>query len=144
MQKAIVHQFYYQHPPEVVWQYLTEPELMAQWLMLPEDFKPVVGHDFMFKTKAKLPFGFDGNIYCRVIEVVPFKKLVYSWKGGLSKENPILDSVVNWTLTPAENGTNLLLEHSGFKGVKNYLPYFVMNKGWAKILKRLGANLKTA
>jgi uncharacterized protein YndB with AHSA1/START domain len=88
--------------------------------------------------------GFDGTIYCEVLEMVPCRKLVYSWKGGLSKENPSLDSTVAWTLTPTGNGTVLTLEHKGFKGIKNYLAYVIMNKGWVKIGKRMFKQLNPA
>jgi uncharacterized protein YndB with AHSA1/START domain len=143
MQKEIIHQFTFPQSPEEVWEYLTNAELLAQWLM-PNDFKPIVGHRFQFGTKPKYPLGFDGRIYCEVLEIVPYRKLVYSWKGGLSKENPSLDSTVTWTLTPTDNGTVLKLEHKGFKGIKNYLAYIIMNKGWAKIGKRLFKQLNPA
>lgn len=136
MQKEIKHQFTFSQSPEVVWEYLTKPELLAQWLM-PNDFKPIVGHKFQLSAKPKLKFDFDGKIYCEVLEIVPYKRLVYSWKGGLSKESPSLNSIVIWTLTPNDNGTILTLEHKGFKGMKNYLAYIIMNKGWVKIGKRL-------
>lgn len=136
MQRTIRHEFTYTQPPEVVWEYLTNPELLAQWLM-PNNFKPVVGHTFQFKTKPKIKLGFDGTVYCEVLEIIPNKKLVYSWKGGLSKEHPSLDSIVTWTLTPTATGTVLRLEHKGFNGLKNYLSYFIMNMGWLKIGKRL-------
>jgi uncharacterized protein YndB with AHSA1/START domain len=136
MQKDIKHQFTFSQSPEVVWEYLTKPELLAHWLM-PNDFKPIVGHKFQLSAKPKLKFDFDGKIYCEVLEIVPYKRLVYSWKGGLSKESPSLDSIVIWTLTPNDNGTILTLEHKGFKGMKNYLAYIIMNKGWVKIGKRL-------
>ncbi len=134
--KEIKHQFSFPHPPAVVWEYLTDAALLAQWLM-PNDIKPVVGHKFQFKTKPRINFGFDGTVYCEVLEAVPNEKLVYTWKGGMSKEKPLLDTIVVWTLTPTAEGTILQLEHKGFKGLKNYLPYFIMNKGWAKIGKRL-------
>ncbi|PPL02323.1 SRPBCC family protein [Parapedobacter indicus] len=143
MQRDIHHQFSFGQPPEVVWEYLTDSELLAQWLM-PNDFKPVVGHRFQFGTKPKLKLGFDGRIYCEVLEVIPCEKLVYSWKGGLSKENPSLDSIVVWTLIPTVGGTVLKLEHKGFKGLRNYLPYIIMERGWAKIGKRLYKQLITA
>lgn len=136
MQKEIKHQFTLLQPPHVVWEYLTNPELLAQWLM-PNDFRPVVGHRFEFKANPKLKFGFDGRIYCEVLEIIPHKKLVYTWKGGQPKENPTLDSVVVWTLTPVDKGTILTLEQKGFKGIKNYLPYIIMKKGWEKIGRRL-------
>lgn len=139
----IRHQFTFSQPPEVVWEYLTNSKLLAQWLM-PNDFKPIVGHKFQFGAKPKFPLGFDGRIYCEVLEIIPNKKLVYTWRGGLSKENPSLNSIVIWTITPTENGAVLTLEHKGFKGMKNYLAYLIMNKGWAKIGKRLSKHLNLA
>ncbi|MBX3254139.1 MAG: SRPBCC domain-containing protein [Chitinophagaceae bacterium] len=143
MSKEIKHQFTFTQSPEAVWEYLTNPDLLAQWLM-PNNFKPIVGHKFQFGTKPKLKLGFDGRIYCEVLEIVPYRKLVYSWKGGLSKEKPSLDSIVTWTLTPINSGTIVTLEHKGFKGIKNYLAYFIMNKGWVKIGKRLFEQLNPA
>lgn len=140
MQRDIKHQFTFSQPPEVVWEYLTNAELLAQWLM-PNDFKPIVGHKFQFKTRPKVKFRFDGTIYCEVLEIIPCQKLVYSWKGGSSNEHPSLDSIVVWTLTPTENGTVLQLEHKGFKGLKNLLTYIAMNNGWLKIGNRLGKRL---
>jgi uncharacterized protein YndB with AHSA1/START domain len=140
MQRDIKHQFFFSHSPEVVWEYLTDPELLALWLM-PSDFKLELDHKFQFKTKPKINLGFDGTVYCKVLEIVPNRKLVYSWQGGMSKEIPKLDSIVIWTLSPTEGGTALQLEHNGFKGFKNYLPYLIMNKGWLKIGKRLIAKI---
>jgi uncharacterized protein YndB with AHSA1/START domain len=140
MQREIRHQFAYSHPPDVVWQYLTDSELLGQWLM-PNDFKLKIGHRFQFKAKPKTKIGFDGMIYCEVLKIIPCRKLVYSWKGGVSKEKPSLDSVVIWTLTPINNGTLLQLEHKGFRGLRNYMAYFIMNMGWLKIGKRLLLNL---
>lgn len=141
MSKTIFHQFILPHSPEVIWDFLTVPELMELWLMS-TNFKPEVGHHFEFRTKPKFKIGFDGTVYCQVLEVIPHQKLVYSWKGGLSKENPSLNSVVTWTLTPQNEKTILTLEHAGFDGFKNILPYFIMNKGWVKIGNRLNLRIK--
>jgi len=142
MQRDIKHNFFLPNPPEAVWEFLTKPELIKQWLM-ENDFKPVVGHRFQFKTKPIIKFGFDGTVYCEVLEVEPLKRLSYSWKGGMGKDKVHLDSVVIWTLTPRDNGTELRLEHKGFKGLKNFLAYFIMNKGWARIGKRMASLLNT-
>ncbi|MFB6393843.1 SRPBCC domain-containing protein [Polymorphospora lycopeni] len=37
------------HPPEKVWRALTDPDLVAAWLM-PNTFEPRVGHRFTFRT----------------------------------------------------------------------------------------------
>jgi uncharacterized protein YndB with AHSA1/START domain len=35
------------YPPEKIWRALTQPHLIAEWLMK-NDFAPVVGHGFRF------------------------------------------------------------------------------------------------
>jgi uncharacterized protein YndB with AHSA1/START domain len=135
MSKTIQHQWFFPHPAETLWAYLTNSELLAEWLM-ETDFKPVIGHKFQFRTKAKVNVGFDGNIFCQVLEVTPFRKLSYSWRGGPGNGRITLDSVVTWTLSEQEGGTELLLQHSGFTGLRNALPYLIMNKGWSLILKK--------
>lgn len=86
-------------------------------------------------------FGFDGNIYCQVLEIVPLKKLAYTWRGGPGPDKITLDTILTWTIIEKADGTDLILEHSGFRGTRNYLSYFVMNKGWVKIAKRLSIQL---
>ncbi|MCP9768946.1 SRPBCC domain-containing protein [Lacihabitans sp. LS3-19] len=141
MQKDIIHHWHFNHSPEKVWRLLTETELLAKWLMI-NDFKPEIGHKFTFYAKPIIKMGFDGRIYCEVLEVEPFKKLSYTWKGGPKPGKITLDSVVTWTLKSNDQGTLLTLEHTGFKGIKNYLTYIFMNKGWEKIAKRLGKELE--
>lgn len=128
--------------PEIVWHYLTTAELIKEWLM-ENDFKPVVGHKFNFRIMPLKVFGFDGIVHCEVLELVPNKKLVYSWKGGNNgKIN--LDSVVTWTLTPDGKGTLLRLEHKGFKGLKNLMAYASMNSGWGSKIKNRFTQMVTA
>jgi uncharacterized protein YndB with AHSA1/START domain len=142
MAKIIQHQIFYPNPPEVVWEYLTNTELMVQWLM-PNNFKPVLGHEFEFRAKPMPDLNFDGIFYCKVLEIVPFKKLSYSWKFGPG--NGVLNnSVVNWTLSEKDNGTELLLVHRGFEG-SDFLPMFAsMNEGWAKLIQKIGQLLNPA
>ena len=40
------------HPPEKVWRALTQGPLIKEWLM-ENDFQPVVGHRFNFRSKLK-------------------------------------------------------------------------------------------
>jgi len=134
MAKFIQHQLFYPQSPEVVWGYLTVPELMAQWLM-PNDFKPVLGHEFQFRTKPMPALDFDGIIYCKVLEINPFKTLVYSWQFGPG-DGTLHDSVVNWTLTGKDNGTELLLIHNGFD--RTDTPIFAaMNAGWLQNINKI-------
>ena len=134
MQRDIKQVWFLAFPPEEVWEMLTDPDLIARWLM-ENDFQPVAGHKFHFGTTPKSKFGFDGIIYCEVLEVIPLKKLSYSWKGGPGNGAITLDTVLTWSLTPKDNGTEVLLEHTGFKGIRNYFTYIFMNEGWKKNVK---------
>ena len=95
------------HPPEKVWRALTDPALLAEWLLPVIDLKLEPGAVFTFKTQ---PYpGWDGTVSCRFVEIEPYRKLVYTWSV------PFLDTVVTFTLTPTASGTRLSLVQSGFK-----------------------------
>ncbi|MDG4831113.1 SRPBCC domain-containing protein [Solwaraspora sp. WMMD1047] len=94
------------HPPEKVWRALTDPVLLARWLM-PNDFQPRVGHRFTFRTEPAP--GFDGVVHCQVLAVEPPELLRISWAGG-----PGVDTTVTWRLAAEGRGTRLFLIHEGF------------------------------
>src|ERR1700730_1596073 len=90
------------HAPEVIWKTLTTAELIGHWL-IPNDFEAVVGKNFNFKAQTMR--GWDGVVYCEVLEIIENRRLVYSWKGGSSKNAKYgseLDTIVTWTLVPIE------------------------------------------
>jgi uncharacterized protein YndB with AHSA1/START domain len=95
------------HPPGRVWHALTDPDLMARWLM-PNDFKLEIGHQFTFHTTAIPAADFDGIVYCEVIDFEPERRLAIRWA------NRILDTTVTWHLVPEGRGTRLFVEHAGF------------------------------
>jgi uncharacterized protein YndB with AHSA1/START domain len=122
--KSIRKFAFYPFPPDLVWRALTEPDVLASWLM-PNDIKPVVGHRFQFRTKPAP--GFDGIVHCEVLEAEAPRRLVYSWGGGPTKGRP---TRVEWTLERVEGGTRLVLEHSGFHGVSGYFLRSMLGRGW--------------
>lgn len=94
------------HAPTKVWRTLTEPDLLAEWLLPVFDLTLEPGAEFMFRTQ---PYpGWDGTVNCRMIEVDAPKKISYAWTV------PFLDTVVTFTLTPTGAGTQLTLVQSGF------------------------------
>jgi uncharacterized protein YndB with AHSA1/START domain len=102
-------EFDLQHSPEKVWQALTDPALLAQWLLPVVDFKLLPGAAFAFKSQ---PYpGWDGTVNCRILEIQPQSKLSYTWVVGDMQ----IDTVVTFTLTPTASGTRLSLVQSGFK-----------------------------
>ena len=95
------------HPPEKVWRALTEPALLAEWLLPVVDLELQPGAEFTFRTQ---PYpNWDGTVNCRFIEIEPRRKLSYAWTV------PFLDTVVTFTLTPTASGTRLSIVQSGFK-----------------------------
>jgi uncharacterized protein YndB with AHSA1/START domain len=136
MTKIIKHQFSFSHPVETVWEYLTDSDLLATWLMK-NDFKPVIGHEFQFRTGPVPAMNFDGIFYCKVLDIVPFKRLSYSWNTGSGDGDITMESVVNWTLEPTEKGTDLLLEHSGFAKKENLAIYNGLLLGWVEKLEKI-------
>jgi uncharacterized protein YndB with AHSA1/START domain len=129
MQTEIKHSWFYAAPPETIWAYLTQAELLTQWVM-PNDIKPKVGHHFMFNTKAIPEMEFDGKVFCEIMEIVPLKKLSYSWKAGSGDGRMNLETLVTWTLISKNKGTELLLEHTGFDESVNKVIFQAMHAGW--------------
>jgi len=105
--ESLSFEFDLHHSPEKVWRALTDPVLLAEWLLPVFDFKLEPGAGFTFKTQ---PYpGWDGVVNCRIIEIDAFKKLSYAWVVG------DMDNVVTFTLTPTASGTRMTLVQSGFK-----------------------------
>jgi len=95
------------HAPEKVWRALTDPVLLAEWLLPVIGFDLRPGAEFSFKTQA-YP-GWDGTVSCRLVEIETHRKLRYTWSV------PFLDTVVTFTLTPTGPGTRLSIEQTGFE-----------------------------
>ena len=110
------------HAPEKLWRALPESQLIAQWLMN-NDFEPVVERKFQFRAEP-MPH-WDGVIDCEVLIIDPLKRLSYTWR------SMGLDSVVLFTLTPADGGTHLRMEQSGFRPDQQ-AAYQGATYGWQK------------
>ena len=105
--ESISFEFDLPHAPEKVWRALTDPDLLAEWLLPVIGLELAPGTAFSFKTQ---PYpGWDGTVNCRFVEIEPNRKLSYTWSV------PFLDTVVTFTLTPTASGTRLSLVQSGFK-----------------------------
>ena len=107
--ESISFEFDLRHSSTKVWRALTDPVLLAEWLLPVVDFKLELGAAFTFKTQ---PYpGWDGTVNCRILESEAHRKLSYTWVVG----DMVLDTVVTFTLTPTASGTRLSLVQSGFK-----------------------------
>jgi uncharacterized protein YndB with AHSA1/START domain len=109
-------------PAEKIWRALTQPHLIAEWLMN-SDFKPIVDHRFAFRADW-------GAVDCRVMVVDPDRTLSYSWAAHG------LESTVTWTLTPTSTGTRLRMEQTGFRPDQTQA-YQGAKYGWQKFFGQL-------
>jgi uncharacterized protein YndB with AHSA1/START domain len=110
------------YPPEKIWRALTQPHLIADWLMK-NDFRPAVDHRFTLR-------GDWGAVDCRVLEVEPNRTLSYTW------DAMGLESVVTWTLTPTATGTHLRMEQAGFRPDQEQA-YQGAKYGWQQFFGKL-------
>ncbi len=107
---AIHLEFDLKHSPQKVWRALTDPDLLAQWLLPVIALKLEPGAAFTLKAPAQGEW--DGTVSCRILEIETHKKLSYAWVVGDARG---IDTVVTFMLAPTETGTRLSLAHTGFK-----------------------------
>lgn len=105
--ESISFEFDLHHSPEKVWRALTDPALLAEWLLPVVGLRLEPGAAFMFKTQPHP--GWDGTVNCRILGIEAHRKLSYAWVVG------DMDTVVTFALTPTASGTRLSLVQSGFK-----------------------------
>lgn len=115
---------------EKVWQAITDKEQMKQWYFDIADFKPEIGCEFRFTG------GNEDRVYlhlCRIIEIVKFNKLKYSWRydgyDGIS--------FVSFELFPEGEKTRLKLTHEGLETFPQNIPDFArknFEEGWTYII----------
>lgn len=98
----------YKASVEKVWKAITDREQMKEWYFDIAEFKPEVGFEFTFNGEN------EGRVFvhlCKITEVVPLKKLQYSWqyedREGLS--------YVTFELLPEGENTKLKLTHEGLE-----------------------------
>lgn len=94
-------------PIALVWEYLTQADKIALWLM-PNDFEPVSGHSFAMQCDPAM--GSGSQIQAEVLEIDPPRRLVYSWL----IEIPPLETILAIDLAEETGGTRLDLVHSGW------------------------------
>lgn len=139
--RSIVVERVMHHTPEKVWRALTQGPLIEEWLMK-NDFRPVVGHKFNFRAKPMPQW--NGVVDCEVLIVEPNKRLSYSWNASGDEAANGLKTIVTWTLTPADGGTHIRMEQSGFRPEDERF-FQGANYGWQKMvagLERVTAGLE--
>lgn len=109
MSKPFTIERTYNAPIEKVWKAISNNDDMKKWYFPLPEFKAEPGFEFTFTGGPK-----DGRQYvhlCQVKEVIPGKKLSYSWR---YKDAPG-DSLVTFELFAEGKNTRLKLTHSGIE-----------------------------
>jgi uncharacterized protein YndB with AHSA1/START domain len=119
-------------PTARVWQALTDVDQMRAWYFDLKEFKPEPGFEFEFVVDH------EGNSYqhlCKVTEVVPQKKIAYTWR---YKGEPG-ESLVTFELTGTGDQTKLRLTHEGLQTFPAKSAYARKNfeAGWTAIAGEL-------
>jgi uncharacterized protein YndB with AHSA1/START domain len=104
---SLAFEFDLPHSPEKVWRAITDPVLLAEWLLPIVELTLESGASFTFKAQPQP--GWDGSVHCQFLEIEAHRKLSYTWVVGE------IDTVVTFTLAPTASGTRLSLLQSGFK-----------------------------
>jgi uncharacterized protein YndB with AHSA1/START domain len=116
-------------PVARVWKALTVVDQMRQWYFDLREFKPEVGFEFEFVVEH------EGNSYhhlCRVTEVIPQKKIAYTWRYKGEPGN----SLVTFELCAEGEKTRLKLTHTGIETFPKTPAYARKNfeTGWTTII----------
>ncbi len=117
-----------------VWKALTDVEQMRQWYFDLKEFKPDVGFEFEFSFEHE---GVKYDHRCKITEVIPQKKLAYTWRYEGHEGN----SLVTFELFAEGDKTRLKLTHEGLETFPK-LPSFARDNfmtGWTEII---GSSLK--
>lgn len=123
----------YDAPVAVVWQAITQPAAIREWFMPFENFQPKVGCDFTFTAQDHAQVSWVH--LCTVKEVVPQKKIAYTWR----YEGQPGDTFVTMELFPEKDATRLKLTHSGLDTLPD-LPAFARENfaaGWNELIGKL-------
>lgn len=117
----------------IVWETISNPNKMKQWFFEQiEDFKPEVG----FKTSFVVQV--EDRIYTHVweiIEVIPQKKIVYSWKYAEHQG----EGIVIYELEEKNSKTLLRLTNLGLDTFPKDVPEFSKEScinGWTYFIKQ--------
>ncbi|WP_405486105.1 SRPBCC domain-containing protein [Nocardia sp. NBC_00511] len=99
---------FFPEAPEAVWRALTDPELLARWLLRPTGFAATVGTRFRFT----IPDARIDEIRCEVLIVRPCEQFTCTWI--YPQADYPANSIIDWTLHPQGRGTRLLFTQTGF------------------------------
>jgi len=117
-------------PVERVWKAITDKNDMRQWYFDLNAFRPEVGFEFQFDG-----VGNDGKEFrhrCTITEVIPNRKLAYTWRYDGYPGN----SIVTFELFEEGKRTRVRLSHEGLETFPPTSDFAKENfvKGWTSLI----------
>lgn len=124
-------------PPSVVFRALTDEQELTHWFPNQAVLQARVGGAMEFRFQR--PDGEKHTMHGTVLEIIPNKKLSYSWR---IVNGPDSDEVVTWTLEPVDGAkTRVTLLHTGIKPAPKDEEWSY-DAGWTHFLGQLAAYCK--
>ena len=115
---------------ETLWQAITDREQLEDWFM-ENNFEGRENAAFEFLDNPGEKW--KGIFYGEIISYQPTINMAYSWSHKKLKHT----TYVWWKLESQGVNTLLEIEHSGFKGLSDYLTSFSYSRFWNYKLKKL-------
>jgi uncharacterized protein YndB with AHSA1/START domain len=127
--EALVVERTFAAPVARVWQALTDAEEMREWYLDLKEFKPEISFDFEFTFEHE---GVRHHHLCQITEVIPQKKLAYTWRYQGHEGN----SLVTFELFAEGDKTRLKLTHEGLETFPKISSFARENftAGWTQIV----------
>jgi uncharacterized protein YndB with AHSA1/START domain len=119
-------------PVARVWEALNDVGKIRHWYFDLKEFKPKAGFEFEFVVEHE---GHSYHHLCRVTEVIPQRKLAYTWRYKGERG----DSLVTFELFAEGEKTRLKLTHTGIETFPKTPAYARKNfeAGWTGIATEL-------
>jgi uncharacterized protein YndB with AHSA1/START domain len=124
--QEVVQEILIAAPPETVFEFFVDPELMRKWMGGHARLEANAGGVFAVDIGQNLARG-------SFLEVVPSERVVFTWGWEGSSEVPPGSSVVTFTFHPQEEGTLLRMVHAGLPDGEDVRH----SHGWTHYLSRL-------
>ena len=128
MNDKIVKEHHFQHPIGIVWDAISQGNEISSWF-IQADFKPEVGYEYTFTHEQT-------KITGKVLKANPVYELSYTWVVSGTD----VETTVSWKLEKSENGTKLILEHSGismYSGDTAVVMFNNFKSGWDNCVDNL-------
>jgi uncharacterized protein YndB with AHSA1/START domain len=110
---TLTHEFELDHPPGKVWAAVTEPRLLARWLLPCDVEAPDVrlGLGAAFALTMPAGEGGEGRIDCEVVAAEPERRLVLTWRTHRDRDPrpaEAVDALVTFEVDALPRGRTLL------------------------------------